>query len=248
VRGCPMSYFGLVYIGMSGVSCYRAGPLGGPLHVLDSRFAGDGLSWLYSNPILYEDSMRRLSLLLTFGLAGPALASDHGEAPIAGADPAADIADFYAWHTDDGKIVAVVTFASGAAATYDADVLYGVHIDNDLDNVSDIDIWARFGANADGEWGLQVTNLPGSSGVIEGAVEMALVDGDTSAWAGLSDDPFFFDFAGFQDTLASGAISFDPTRDSFAGLNVSTIVLEMSTDVATVDSSPVQMWTTTGRK
>jgi hypothetical protein len=192
--------------------------------------------------------MRRLSLLLTLGLAGPALASDHGEAPLAAADPAADIADFYAWHTEDGKIVAVVTFAFGASATYDADVLYGIHIDNDLDSVSDIDIWARFGQDADGAWGLQVTDLPGSSGVIEGAVETTLTDGDTSAWAGLRDDPFFFDIAGFQDTLATGGIAFDPTRDGFAGLNTTAIVLEMSTDVATAASSQVQMWTTTGRK
>ena len=38
-------------------------------------------------------------------------AADHAEAPGSGADPAADIADFYAWHTDEGKLVIAVTFA-----------------------------------------------------------------------------------------------------------------------------------------
>ena len=193
--------------------------------------------------------MRRLSLLLTFGLGGPALTSDHGEAPLSSADPAADIADFYAWHTGDGTLVAIVTFAAGAGgALYDADVLYGIHIDNDGDSVADVDIWARFGQDADGAWGLQVTDLPGSTGVMTGPVDTQITDGLVSVWVGERDDPFFFDITGFADTLATGNISFDASRDGFAGGNVTALVVEMSTAAATGSAHQVQMWTTTGRK
>ena len=66
------------------------------------------------------------------------------------AEAAGDIADFYAWHTTSGTIVAVITVqplaVSGDAPLYDADVLYGVHVDTNLDNTADIDIYARVSA------------------------------------------------------------------------------------------------------
>ena len=107
-------------------------------------------------------------------LAAPAVAADHAEAPIAGADPAADIADLYAWH-DGGSIHAVLTFApltvAGGNATWDADVLYGIHIDNDDDFIADHDVWIRFGTDSGGAWGMQVLGLPGADPTVEGPVE-----------------------------------------------------------------------------
>ena len=44
-------------------------------------------------------------------------------------------------------------------------------------------------------------------------------------WAGLVDDPFFFDAQGFEDTLATESLSFTGT-DAFEGRNVMAIVLE----------------------
>ena len=186
-------------------------------------------------------------------LALPALAADHAEAPGTQADPAADIDDLYAWHTSAGKIVAVMTFAgpadAGLGAVYDADVLYGIHIDSDGDNESDTDVWVRFGEASDGSWGVQVSGLPGGDDVVEGPVEENLdAGGGLKVFAGLREDPFFFDFTGFLDTVTTGTVAFDSTRDAFAGKNVTAIVVEMDTATVTGSEHNIQLWATTGRK
>ena len=176
------------------------------------------------------------------------IAADHVDAPEASADPAADITDFYAWTTTE-RLTAVVAFAglaeAGTDAVYDAGVLYGIHVDNDGDGESDHDIWARFGQNAAGEWGLMVTGL-GDEDLV-GAVEEPLSAGDTRAWAGLRDDPFFFDLEGYSMTLESGDLSFDSTRDFFAGLNVTAIVVETDPRMLAGEDGTFTMWATTRR-
>ena len=135
--------------------------------------------------------MKRLAHTTTAALAGLGLmatvgwqaqeadAADHAEAPTAAADAAADLADIYAWHTDDRTLVVGITFAglglAGDPAMYDEDVLYGVHIDNDGDNLPDYDVWARFGQDELGEWGLQVENLRA-----DGRSAQLVADGVTS--------------------------------------------------------------------
>ena len=53
-------------------------------------------------------------LLLTPLASGNVTASDYNDFPDASLEPSADIADFYAWETDKGTIVAVLTFGSYA--------------------------------------------------------------------------------------------------------------------------------------
>lgn len=178
-------------------------------------------------------------------------AADHAEAPGTQADLAADIADLYTWH-DGAEINAVLTFAglqpAGTGATYDANVLYGIHIDNDGDQVADHDIWFRFGQNGAGAWGVQVSNLPGGDAVVEGAVETTLDAGNgLQVWAGNADDPFFFDLQGFNDTLATSTVSFDASRDSLAGTNVTGIVVTMDAATAHGGSGTLDVWATSAR-
>jgi len=182
--------------------------------------------------------------------AGPAQAADHAEAPIASADPPADIADFYAWNAGE-RFVFIVTFAGVGATTsapvLDADVIYGIHVDRDGDQAADANIWVRFGQNGAGDWGVQVTDVPGASGPISGAVGSVIESDDVKLWAGHADDPFFFDLVGFQNTLATGTVSFT-AADALAGLNVSAIVLEVDAAVIADGQPRVDLWTTTGRK
>ncbi len=191
---------------------------------------------------------------LALTLLAPAVwAADHGDSPAAADDVAADISDFYAWHTEDGRLVAAMAFAgfgeAGAAATYDAEVLYGIHIDRNGDNISDHDIWFRFGQNAAGDWGVMASGLPGEDDAVVGGVEETLEGaGGAQLFAGLRDDPFFFDFQGFGDTLATGQIMFDADRDSFAGTNVTALVVEMDLDDALDGESSLSMWATASRK
>ena len=175
------------------------------------------------------------------------LASDHQEAPGTQAQVVADIGDYYAWHDAD-TLNLVLTFstfaAAGADATYSSDVLYTLHFDTTGDNESDVDVYARFAQDTAGDWGIQVTGI--SETPIVGAVDTVITEGDISAYAGSSDDPFFFDQEGFMETLSSGTLAFDPTRDSVAGLNVTSIVLQVPLTSVVGDATAFQTWATTG--
>jgi len=183
-----------------------------------------------------------------------AQAADHIDGPASSKDPAADIADFYAWSRTsiDGKLLAGITFAgagsSEAGGVYDADVLYGIHIDNDGDNIADYNIWAQFGQDTKGAWGVQISDLPGGDAVVVGEVDSVIDAGNgLNVFAGQREDPFFFDFQGFLDTLSTGTLAFDSSRDFFAGLHVTAIVLEMDADTVRGTDSVIQTWATTAR-
>jgi hypothetical protein len=189
-------------------------------------------------------------VLLSAVLMGSAAAADHNEAAGVEADDIADIDDVYAWHTGDGKIVVIVTFGGSGASTealasFDDHVIYGIHIDDTADNVPDYDIWVRFGQDSGGAWGVEFTDIPGSTGVTSGAIQTSLDAGNgLHAEAGVFDDPFFFDFQGLLDTLATGTLSFMNTRDSFAGKNVDAVAFELD---ASKIASPFKIWASTGR-
>ena len=133
---------------------------------------------------------------------------------------------------------------------YDADVLYQIHLDNNDDQLDDHIINVRFGQNAALAWGVQFENIPGAgSGAVSGAVDTVLDAGNgLSAEAGTFDDPFFFDLTGFSETLMTGTVSFDNTRDAFAGKNVHAVIVEMDAAAATGGGNTVHVWASTGRK
>lgn len=221
--------------------------------------------------------MRRATLALAL-VTGPALATaaDHDDSPQTEDRPERDIADLYAWQTGDAgdqKVVVVLTYAAGiaagGAARFDRDVLYTIHIDNtydvDLDNdandnIADVEILVRFGQNADGDWGVRFENVPGADADFVGPVDTELdAGGGTFAWAGLVDDPFFFDADGFDATVVAlqDAADADDLRfasivdgapvDSYASTNAMGIVIEMdATDVADGNEDGViHIWATT---
>lgn len=202
------------------------------------------------------------ALWLANGSLQRAEAADHNDPPGrttgASADKAADIGDLYAWHTTDGKTVLVMTYGgpvdpvAGQTAEYDADVLYGFHIDTDGDQAADHDIWVRFGQSPSGNWGMQVTGIPGGDpGQQAGPVELQnSISGVTDGfyWAGLREDPFFFDLTGFMDTVSTGTLSFVNDRDTFAGKNISAIVIELETeDLEAGTDNTFDVWATTAR-
>lgn len=192
------------------------------------------------------------TFLFTALAAGSLSAADHQEAPGTATDLAADIADVYAWHdTGANTLTMVLTYAGlaapGGSATYDEDVQYEFNLDTTGDFVANRTIMVRF-ENDNGTWKMVLENFPGASGTARVDVGSTQTVGSGKAFAGLRDDPFFFDLQGFNETLASGTLSFDGTRDSVAGLNATAIVLEMSLSAALGSSSDVNIWATTGRK
>lgn len=68
-----------------------------------------------------------------------------------------------------------------------------------------------------------------------------------TAFAGLRDDPFFFDFARFGAILAGQATSFrDPGIDAFAGFNTLAIVLEIPSRMLGTNPD-IKVWGTVSR-
>lgn len=181
------------------------------------------------------------------------LGADHADAPGATADPAADLADVYAFHDQAAnRLTLVLTFAglklpaAAQGGTYDDDVLYTINIDTNNDKTPDQMIDIRFGQNAGGLSGIRVAGLPGAPAVVTGAVETVLSPATgVRVFAGLRDDPFFFDLEGFTATRTSGNLSFSNTRDRFAATNVTAVVLE--TTLSSVASAPFSLWATTAR-
>lgn len=167
-------------------------------------------------------------------------------------DRAADIADLFAWHSDDHLNV-IVTFAGPQAtdepAVYDPDVLYQIHISNDGSRAStQFPIRMRFGTGAmTDEFGIQVSNVPGITGTIEGPVETTITQDGVRVYGGLFDDPFFFDSQGFMETANTGTLSFDADRDFFAGQNLTAIVISIPRDNIENGDNLIDVWAETSR-
>jgi len=229
------------------------------------------------------------SLSVVFACAGllgslAVMSADQGESPGADADPAADIADVFIFNSPEsaGKLVGAITFGGRSAprsridgAFYcDPKVLYSYFIDRAdalgaFDGVPDIRINMRFGASADGRCGIQFENIPGAGGTFSGQIEQIVqTRSGLRGFAGLRNDPFFFDSQGlgtlFNTFAAPGqngdlllAFGLDPPtqrarRDSFGRRNVSSIVFELGLDAVAPLSNAgtrpkIRVWATTGR-
>src|SRR6266705_1515347 len=185
-----------------------------------------------------------LVLVAAAGITRWIKASDHKDSALLAADHAADIADVYTFrspvHPDNVVLVMTVSGfipPSEASTTFfDPNVLYQWKIDNNGDAVEDLVIQAF----VTGTGGHQVMHFRGPAApsdigatdrVIDGA-EMATVAVSNSptpvvasrngmtVFAGVRDDPFFFDLVQFKHIIAGEATSFrSPGIDTFAGTN-----------------------------
>lgn len=166
--------------------------------------------------------MRRLFVALStagllLGAPTAGFAADHLDAPATVADPAADINDVYVWQ-DGSKTVLVMTVfpAAGAEAKFSDAVQYVFHTASG-DAYGGVntatDIICTFNAaqavscwvGADGDY---------VSGDASAAAGLASASGKTKVFAGLRDDPFFFNLAGFQNVVsiivgAATSLTFD---------------------------------------
>jgi hypothetical protein len=114
--------------------------------------------------------------------------------------------------------------------TFNPAATYQFQIDNNGDARPDRTYRIEFGEPApDGTQEMKVRR-PGQRSVGRTETAFPLAGGGT-AWAGLSDDPFFFDLQAFRDQVkgAGGSRTFcdGDEVDFFQGFNVSSIVLEL---------------------
>lgn len=176
-----------------------------------------------------------LAVLCT-GLVSPGYtqASDHVDAPSILSDGRADINDSYIFlsPTDPSKTVLILTVNPLAGimspVTFNQDISYEFNIDKDNDTRPDLAFICRFTPFLpNGKQRLHIRyrfdgrEVSGGTGFVG---EPFFLRGGGTAEAGVYDDPFFFDFLGFNN-------GFQFTGDDFfAGFNVSAIVIELPND------------------
>jgi hypothetical protein len=147
-------------------------------------------------------------------------AADHKDGPAAMADPAADITDTYAWmSTDKSKVTLVMdVYPNAPAGTMFSDqTLYVFHLNSAATyggTATETKIICGFDS------GQKITCWVGADEMVTG--DASVTAGITSAsaktkvFAGLRDDPFFFNLTGFKAVAAAVAaaapsLTFDGT-------------------------------------
>lgn len=217
--------------------------------------------------------MRKSRILLTcaaaaLGLGGawqagiaPVTAADHFDPPqrvdataTQTPDIAADIADVYLYHTADSVIVSI-DFAGprppNESAFYDRDVLYQILLSN-AGSVTDAEFTLdiRFGQDATNPAasGVRIAGLPGTTAPLVGPVESTLTTTNgIRVFAGLIDDPFNFDAAGLRMTREMGSLQFSNTRNRFAQMNSTAVVIEIPKALLQNGTNPITAWATAAR-
>lgn len=187
-----------------------------------------------------------------------ALSADHLDPPLrtdilvdSTPDTAADIADIYAFQ-DANNLYLISTFGGPSATTlpafYDRDVLHTLNISTSLPATSsDITIRFRFGPGAKpGETGISVENVPGVNGAIVGPVEQILSKDGVRVYAGLRDDPFFFDSQGLRESRNMGVLRFNNQRSFFAAKNITVVAIEIPRSRLN-NATALDIWNTTAR-
>jgi hypothetical protein len=184
-------------------------------------------------------------------------AADHLDAPTVKTDGRLDINDVYVFQgRNESKTVLVMTVNPAAGllspTTFRSAARYEFRIDTDGNAIEDITLRTRFSTVRNN--GTQVLSLRRADGrdarsqwggdlIAEGRTGKVIpIEGGGRIWAGLADDPFFFDLARFQTfkatLLAGGGLAdlgglvdcnrTDPEpTDFFKGLNGSAIVIEL---------------------
>lgn len=195
-------------------------------------------------------------------------AADHRDSSVLTANPAQDIADVYSFRSpsDPSRFVLGMTVAGFippsevATAQFSPNVLYQWKIDNTGDAVEDLVIQAYVTGSGRNQvvhfvGPVAPARIGGLNDIVEGA-EIGAVQvsrGGTaevasrrgiSLFAGVRDDPFFFDLARFNQIVSGAAGSFNnPGTDTFAGFNVLALAVELPAEL--LGGPTIGVWGTT---
>lgn len=202
-------------------------------------------------------------------------AADHRDSPSAVAEPAADIADIFAWTTADTESI---NFAlTVAAAMFSDAVQYVIHVESSPaygTAGTEVRIICEFEPDQSLECWIGDADYVAGDASSEIGLESA--SGRVRAFAGERDDPFFFNASGFRKTLdlvddAAPSLDFDGAgcpildeatsnalidalqdngnaEDNFAGLTVGSLVLQVDASLLTGGGDILAVWASTHRR
>ena len=151
-----------------------------------------------------------VAMFMVFALRHPLWAADHADGPAASADPSADITDAFAWMSPDAaKVYLVMDLVRDAstASMFSDSVQYVFHTTSrgkfgDAPS-AEVDVICLFSATQTIQcWAGKNEYVTGDASGVNG---ISSSDGKLRVFAGLRDDPFFFNLAGFKQTGADVA-------------------------------------------
>ena len=185
-------------------------------------------------PIRRLAAVASAAVILAIGLAPLGIwAADHLDSPTVSASGATDLTDVYAYSTSDAKktvLIANVNPGAGvlpnSTTSFGTGVQYKITVDTNGDASPDLTYLLRFSAGNPQGVTIWRNGKMWGSGKAGRTINLA---GGSKLWAGLRDDPFFFDLDAFKGNIlgaANGRMLCDANKvDFFKGLNVSSIVL-----------------------
>jgi hypothetical protein len=169
----------------------------------------------------------------------PAFSADHLDAPTVKTDGRIDINDVYVFHPGSPQnlsrtvLAMTVNPAAGviSGTSFRAGANYEFLIDKDGDAKPEGIVRVQFNAPSGGQQTYKVHVIRGNDGnvIVNGTTNQVVESEGVKVFAGLRDDPFFFDLAAFNrgaDFCHAGL-----TSDFFMGLNASAIVIELPTSM-----------------
>ena len=213
-------------------------------------------------------------IALGVAAAAPLLlwAADHAEAPVVASDQGADIADVYAFLDPNDNTKAILAFdvhgfivpgENGNLGGFDPDVVFRLNIENTGDAKPDKFIEVTFDDQTSrsqpqtahvkipakkkrDEISFSAPTTVSSATASSAASPVVTTDTNgISFFAGLTDDPFFFDIPAFN-RFAGSVLAGAPDgnlltrgRDTFAGYNVQMIALSVPVELLTGSASNV---------
>lgn len=144
----------------------------------------------------------RCAALCAMSAASLALAFDHSDSPAVASDPTADIADVYSWMDGERLVLVMNVFpGAGAEAKFSDQVQYWFHTASGTklgDGVSTADAVCIFDGAQTAQCWAGDEYAAGDAGQTKG---LKSDSGKLRVFAGLRDDPFFFNLEGFNDSI-----------------------------------------------
>lgn len=199
------------------------------------------------------------------------MAADHIDSPAVRADPATDLADVYAWTTADTRHINLVMTVPVAAFSDAVQYAFRVESSSAYGTAGvEVDVICTFATNQNLEcW---VGDRDYVSGDASNELGLLSETGRVRVFAGQRNDPFFFNFSGFNATVAAvvaaaPSLNFDgagcPTLDTatsnalitqlstggddFALSSVQALVLQIDRSLLTAGGDVVAVWGSTHR-
>jgi hypothetical protein len=217
-------------------------------------------------------------LLATGGLAAAAYlvwAADHAEAPLVESDQAADIADVYAFldPNDNSRMILamdvhgfIVPGENGNLSGFDPNVVYRFNLETTGDAIPDKYIFINFDEQTSRSQP-QTAHIQLRRNAFTAATTVSSATSPTAStpvvttdpvsgisfFAGLTDDPFFFDIPAFNRFVGSvlnhsaDVNLLSRGRDTFAGYNIQMIALSVPVSLIKGPGNTIGVSATTSR-